>query len=176
MAEIYIAGVDAPTFTEVSTANPQFIDTDVFLGDENGALNQVFDGGIFRVSGLLTSDRVSIGDIGVVTFNAATGEVMTFGNVVGIATGGVGESLVIRFNSNATALAVESVIEAITYQSTLPLPPASIRWFTSCTTARGTATSSIRPGPLPRASSARSAANSPRRPSPTWTATATSTC
>lgn len=124
MAEIYIAGVEAPTFTEVSTATPQFIDTDVSLGDENGALNQVFDGGIFRVNGLLTSDRVSIGDRGFVTFNAATGEVMTLGNVVGIVTGGVGESLVIRFNSNATALAVESVIESITYASTLPLPPS----------------------------------------------------
>jgi Ca2+-binding RTX toxin-like protein len=125
VAEILIAGIDAPTFTEVSLSSPQFIDTDVFLINDQGfPMTGSFDGGVFRVVGLLTSDRVAIGNNGSVSFNAATGEVSVNGTVIGAATGGVGEALTVRFNANADETNVELMIEAITYASTLGLPPS----------------------------------------------------
>ena len=94
----------------------QFLFADVSLA-ENGA---DFDGGALVIDGLLAADTVTIlnegagaGEVGV------SGAAISFGGAeIGAFTGGVGEALTVTFNADATAAAIEAVIESLTLTST----------------------------------------------------------
>jgi hypothetical protein len=118
-------GLTTPvTFLE-NTVNgaPQIIDADVTFTDADNN----FNGGTLTVTGLLAQDTVAIrnqgtgaGEIGVAGSN------VTFGDtVIGGFTGGAGGTLAVTFNANATAPAIEALIENLTYANSSDAPTAS---------------------------------------------------
>lgn len=115
MTDLIISGVDSPTLAPGTSTTPQIIDSDVsvFYAMNPGATT--FDGGLFRVTGLLTADRISLANTFAVTFDPATGAVLVDGIQIGIAHGGVGEDFTVHLNADATTLAIEQMVEALTY-------------------------------------------------------------
>ena len=111
----------AVTFAENdANAAPQLLDADVTFawGDATG--------GTLFVYGLLAEDRVAIrhvgdgaGEIGV------AGTTISFGGtVIGTWQGGYGRVLSVALNADASAAAVEALIENLTYASTTDAPTA----------------------------------------------------
>ncbi|WP_322896208.1 MULTISPECIES: VCBS repeat-containing protein [unclassified Yoonia] len=114
-------------FTE-STVNsaPQIIDPDVYFV----SLAQSFAGGQLRVAGLLPEDRLAVRDGGTaagqigVKFNSVTAqqEITFDGKSIGILTGGVGTPLSVTFNDNASAAAIDRLLESLTYANSSDTP------------------------------------------------------
>ena len=131
---------DAPMLTDlvgtvsfdstVATAAPQDIDTDVTLVDVDTI---DFDGGsvsIGNVAAGLAGDQLSIMDSGTpeVGIEVSGATVFFNGFVIGVMSsdGSNGSDLVIDLTTtNATAAAVEALIEALQYQNTDPTPDNS---------------------------------------------------
>ncbi|MBP7704471.1 MAG: VCBS repeat-containing protein [Caulobacter sp.] len=125
---------DAPVLTlnpavtigeNAANAGPVLLGLDATVVDVEGD----FDGGELMVGGLLPEDVVSVRDqgdaAGEVGFDAATGEVSYGGVVIGIATGGEGADFSIIFDADATAAAVQAVIENLTYANASDTPPTT---------------------------------------------------
>jgi len=121
---------DAPRLTGLSgtltfaentvNATPQLIDADVSFtdGDNN------FDGGTLKVSGLLDADVVAFRSQGTGTGQIGiSGNSISYGGtLIGTFTGGNGTTLVVTFNGDATAAAIEALIENLTFAHTSDLP------------------------------------------------------
>ena len=126
-------GNQAPTLTGLSTTltfnenlvntTPQLIDTDVTFADSDGN----FSGGTLTVAGLLAEDRVAIRNQGTAAGQVGvSGANLTYGGVViGTIAGGSGATLTVTFNSVATSLAVDAVIENLTYANVSNTPTAA---------------------------------------------------
>ncbi len=126
-------GNQAPTLTDLNptlvfnenTVNgaPQLIDGDVTFADSDGN----FDGGTITVSGALAEDAIGIrnqgtgaGQVGVSGSNVTYG-----GVVVGTFAGGTGgTTLTVTLNNLATTLAVEAILENLTYANASNDPTA----------------------------------------------------
>jgi uncharacterized protein (DUF2141 family) len=117
-----LTDVDSPvTFAEnLVNATPQLLDTDVTFVDTEDNLS----GGNVTISGVLAEDRLAIenegtgaGQIGV------SGSNVTYGGVViGTFAGGSGTSLVVTLNAAATSVAVEALLEHVTYANVSDTP------------------------------------------------------
>ena len=120
-----LTGLDSPLSFDESTVNaaPQLIDADVTFTDPDNN----FDGGTLTVSGLLAEDTVAIrnqgtgaGEIGV------SGGNITFGGVlIGTFIGGTGTTLTVTLNASATSIAIEALIENLTYANASNTPTES---------------------------------------------------
>ena len=121
-----LGGLDAPGAFAENTVNDtaQLLDTDVTFTD----LDEELDGGALTVSGLLAEDTIAIrnqgtagGEIGVSGSNVTYG-----GTTIGTFTGGnAGATLTVTFSADATAAAVEALIENLTYANSSDAPSAS---------------------------------------------------
>ena len=115
---------DAPELTGFSVSltvtegdGPALLDTDVSFTDAEGN----FDGGFLDVLGGEAEDVVSIRDQGMdpgeIGYDANTGEVFYGGVLIGVATGGCGcAPLSVEFNADATAGAIDALIQNLTYE------------------------------------------------------------
>ncbi len=124
---------DRPSLTGVASdvtlaentvnATPQVLDSDVTFIDAD----QQVDGGALYVTGLLAEDTVSVrnqgtgaGEIGL------SGAAVTYAGVtIGTLSGGVGATLSIAFNSAATSVAVDALIENLTYANSSDAPTSN---------------------------------------------------
>ncbi len=118
----------AQTFLENTVnAAPQLLDAEVSLRDPEGNLA----GGRLTVTGLATEERIGVrnegsgaGQIGVI------GTEVSFGGLVfGTLSGGIGNAFTVTFNANATAAAVERLVENLTYANTSNSPAPNYRLF-----------------------------------------------
>lgn len=105
---------------------PVLLDADVTFTDAEGN----FDGGYLEIIGGEAEDVVSIRDQGMdagqIGYDADTGEVFYGGVLIGQAYGGCGcAPLAVDFNSDATAEAIEALIENLTYEYQGQDPAAS---------------------------------------------------
>ena len=117
------------TFNENTVnAGSVFLDTTVDFTDAEGNLN----GGTLTVSGLLAEDTVSLGNIGV-----AGSDVIFEGMIIGTVTGGVGSTLTVTFNDQATTELVQTVIQNLSYSNTSNTPTASRELILNVTDASG---------------------------------------
>jgi hypothetical protein len=112
------------TFLESAIhATPQIIDSSVVFDDVEGN----FNGGTLTLTGLVATDTVNINstgfDPGQIFFDA--GVVYYEGIPVGTAAGGSGTTFTVNFNGNATAAAIDRLIENLTYQNSSDTPPTS---------------------------------------------------
>ncbi|RWB92768.1 MAG: hypothetical protein EOQ57_35760, partial [Mesorhizobium sp.] len=117
-----------PSLTVLENAansSPQIIDADVTFQDpENNVA-----GGLLTVSGLLAEDRISIQNAGngedQIGFDSISGVVSYGGLAIGTTSGGNGTTLTVSLNASATSVAVERLIEALTYQDVSNTPTES---------------------------------------------------
>src|SRR5262245_45636262 len=120
-----IAGLSTTiTFAENTVnATPQLIDPDVTFTD----LDSNLTGTTLTVTGLLPEDSVSIRNqgTGAGQIGFSGGTVTYEGNVVGIAGGGAGDTFTVSFLFGATAVAVEALIENLTYANSSDAPTLS---------------------------------------------------
>ncbi|MBR2655610.1 MAG: VCBS repeat-containing protein [Loktanella sp.] len=114
-------------FTESAVnSGPQIIDSDVYFV----SLAQSFAGGQLRITGLLPEDRLAVrdagaapGEIGVVANSVTAQQEITYGGQsIGILTGGAGTPLSVTFNSNASAAAIDRLLESLTYANSSDTP------------------------------------------------------
>jgi hypothetical protein len=138
MADPALTDVDDATFDENTVnATPQIIDAAVTFTDADDD----FDGGTLKVSGLLAEDIVSVNNqgsgAGQIGFNSGTGEVSYGGVVIGIAVGGVGGTLTITFDADATAEAIDALLQNLTYANTSDTPTANRTLTINVTDAAG---------------------------------------
>lgn len=108
------------------STTPQLIDSQVtFTSSEN------LTNGKLVVSGLLLEDRVSIlnsgNNINQIGFDSKTGAVSFGGVLIGSATGGIGNAFTVKFNENATSMAVDGLIESLTYANASTGNPTTTR-------------------------------------------------
>jgi len=125
-------GNQAPTLDDLATdvtfdeqdvnAGPQLIDNDVTFEDSDGN----FDGGGIQVTGALAEDIIGIRNQGTLAGQIGTsGANVTYGGVViGQYSGGIGGTLAITLNGAATTLAVEALLENLTYANDSDSPTA----------------------------------------------------
>ncbi len=128
---VHIGGVnDVPTLTDLNTSllllendAPTVLDADVSFGD----LEDNFDGGSVTVTGVLAGDYVWIQDVGSNPGEIGlSGTDVTYGGtVIGTASSAPGSALTVTLNADATSVAVEALIENLTYQTTSDTPAAS---------------------------------------------------
>lgn len=102
-----------------------------------------FDGGALTITGLLAEDVLSIahqgdGD-GQLGFDSATGELRYGGVFIGTATGGVGATLSVAFNANASQAAITAVLESLTYANPLDAATVTRNFVIQLTDADGAA-------------------------------------
>jgi Ca2+-binding RTX toxin-like protein len=123
-----LTGLHAATFNENTVnATPQLLDANVTLT----ATSASFNGGALTVSGLLAEDRVSIASgttiylSGGVVYYDADGAGGAAAVAIGTASGGVGATFTVTFNADATAEAIEALIESLTYTNVSDTPTAS---------------------------------------------------
>ena len=116
-----LAGLAASqTFGEnLVNATPQLIDSDVTFTDVEGN----FNGGTLRVSGVLSEDRIGIRTAGLIA--ASGGSVSYNGTTIGSYTGGAGSSFSVSLNAAATSVAVDALIQNLTYANVSDTPTAS---------------------------------------------------
>jgi len=135
------------TFAEnLVNATPQLLDADVVFNDVEGN----FNGGRLTLSGLLAEDRASVrnegtgaGQIGL------SGANVTFGGVViGTLAGGSGATLTITFNAAATSVAIDALIQNLTYANVSDTPTASRNLVLNVTDAAGDSLAGSGGGPL----------------------------
>ncbi|MDP2260742.1 MAG: hypothetical protein Q8J89_13610, partial [Caulobacter sp.] len=127
-----------PTITvNENTVNstPQILDANVVFTDDEGD----FDGGTLTVSGLLAEDRVSVFNQGTgVGQIGRSGANITYGGVIiGTLAGGVGGTMTITFNANATSAAIDALIQNLTYANVSNAPTASRDLVLNVTDAAG---------------------------------------
>lgn len=123
-------------FTEaLVNAGPQRLDADVAFLDAEGD----FAGGRLTVMGLLAEDRVSVrdegGDVGQIGLEDTT--LSYGGTVIGELTDGVGKTLTITFNGDATSEAVQATIQNLTYANASDAPTPSRTLVLNVTDAAG---------------------------------------
>ena len=120
---------------DIVNGAPQLLDADVNFTDGDGDSG----GGTLTLSGLLAEDRVGVrnegtgaGQIGL------SGSDVTFGGVViGTLTGGSGTTLTVTFNGAATPVAIEALIQNLTYANVSNSPTASRTLALNVTDAAG---------------------------------------
>ncbi len=102
---------------------PQLLDADVTFSD----LDNNFTGGTLAVSGLLAEDIISIRNQGngAGQIGFAVGTVSFGGVAVGTVTGGIGTTLNVTFNADATSVAIDALIQNLTYANLSDAPTAS---------------------------------------------------
>jgi len=131
-----LTGFDDNTFAE-NTVNstPQIIDSAVDFTDADGD----FNGGTLTVSGLLSVETLSVnnegsgaGQVGLSGANVSYG-----GVVIGTLAGGVGGTLTITFNASASSVAVDALIQNLTYANSSDAPTASHDLSINVTDAAG---------------------------------------
>jgi Ca2+-binding RTX toxin-like protein len=111
------------TFSEnLVNVTPQLLDADVAFNDVEGN----FNGGRLTLSGLLAEDRVSVRNEGSAASQIGlSGSNITFGGVViGTLDGGSGAQLTISFNASATSVAIDALIQNLTYGNVSDTPTA----------------------------------------------------
>ena len=114
---------------------PQLIDSDVaFVG-----VDSEFNGGVLTLSGLLAEDRASVRNEGMGAGQIGlSGASVTYGGVtIGTLAGGVGGALTITFNAAATDVAIDALIQNLTYANVSDTPTASRNLVISITDAAG---------------------------------------
>jgi VCBS repeat-containing protein len=124
------------TFLENTVnATPQLLDAGVSFSDPEDNL----DGGTVTVSRLLAEDRVAIrnegtdpGQISVSGANVSYG-----GTLIGTAAGGVGGTLTVTLNANATSAAVDALIQNLTYANVSDTPTATRTLIVNVTDSDG---------------------------------------
>ncbi|MGZ9098168.1 MAG: cadherin-like domain-containing protein [Brevundimonas sp.] len=136
---------DAPELTGFSVSltvtegdGPALLDADVTFTDSEGN----FDGGFLDVLGGEAEDVVSIRDQGMgageIGYDPGTGEVFYGGVLIGFATGGCGcAPLSVEFNADATAEAIDALIQNLTYEYQGDDPAISRTLFLSVMDADG---------------------------------------
>ncbi|MBP7704470.1 MAG: calcium-binding protein [Caulobacter sp.] len=137
-----LAGLDAPTFAE-NTVNgaPQIIDSSVTFSDAEGN----FNGGTLTVSGLLAEDTVSVASdsvislVGGTVYYDADGAGGAAAVAIGVASGGAGATFTVTFNASATSVAVDALIEHLTYANSSDTPTATRGLTINVTDAAGEA-------------------------------------
>jgi VCBS repeat-containing protein len=84
----------------------------------------IFNGSQVIVQGLLTEDTISIHSQGTDTGQISyAGDTLSYsGTAIGTVSGGAGSTLIITFNGDATASALEALIENLTYANTSDNP------------------------------------------------------
>ena len=142
-APLVLAGFDNATFDEnVVNASAQIIDADVDLL----ARDQSFDGGTIVISGGLSEDIISVrnqgngaGEVGL------AGSIVSFdGAIVGMIAGGTGgTAATITLNVNADRLAIDAILESLTYQTLVDDPTASRTLTVAVTDAGGDSVSQM---------------------------------
>ncbi len=142
MAVPALTGLDNVSFAENAVnAAPRIIDANVAFTDADDD----FNGGTLTVTGLLAEDTVSINNLGSgagqIGYNSGTGEVSYGGVVFGVAVGGVGGILTITFDADATAAAIDALIQNLTYANSSNTPTASRVLSINVTDAAGNALS-----------------------------------
>lgn len=119
-----LTGVAASTiFAENSiNAAPAILDQAVSV-----SVLEALNGGTLTVTGVLAEDVVSIQDVGNLgsQIGFSAGDVRYGGTVIGTATGGVGSTLTVTFNTSATATAAQALIEHLTYRNISDQPTAA---------------------------------------------------
>jgi hypothetical protein len=131
------------TFSENAVnASPQLLDASVVFNDPD----HNFNGGSLTLTGLLSQDIAGIRDegsgAGQVGFSGGT---ISYGGVaMGTASGGSGATLVVTFNANATASAIDALIQNLTYADASNTPAASRTLTLTVTDAAG----AQNPGPV----------------------------
>jgi Ca2+-binding RTX toxin-like protein len=110
----------AVTFAESAVnAAPRLLDPAVQFVAGNAPA-----GGTFVVGGLLAEDRVALQDQGngpgQIGFSG--GVVSHAGIAIGTATGGVGDAFIVALNAQATATAMDAMIQALTYANVSDTP------------------------------------------------------
>ncbi|MGD9924612.1 MAG: choice-of-anchor Q domain-containing protein, partial [Pseudorhodoplanes sp.] len=135
-----LSGVTSPVTFSENTVNaaPQLLDADVTFTDNDDN----FDGGALTVTGLLVEDVVSIRNQGngLGQIGLSAGVVSFSGTDIGVATGGNGTALTVTFNTDATAAAIEALIENLTYANSSGTPTASRTLTVTVTEADGDVT------------------------------------
>ncbi len=141
---------DGPVLTGLSgltvqenavNAAPVLIDADVSLTSPTGD----FDGGVLVVSGLLAEDVVSLASSAQVSLTDGTvwydadGAGGNDAVAIGLLTGGAGSTLTVTFDADATTMAVEAVIESLTYANGSNAPVTSRTLKVSLTDGDGNA-------------------------------------
>jgi Ca2+-binding RTX toxin-like protein len=137
-----LTGLDGPTFAE-NTVNgaPQIIDSSVTFSDAEGN----FNGGTLTVSGLLAEDTVSVASdsvislVGGTVYYDADGAGGAAAVAIGVAAGGVGATFTVTFNASATSVAVDALIEHLTYANSSDTPTATRGLTINVTDAAGEA-------------------------------------
>ena len=146
-----VAPNHAPTLSGVATsasfnentvnATPQLLDADVAFDDVDGN----FNGGTLTVSGLLAEDRISIASGDTISLSANTvyydadGAGGAAAVAIGTASGGSGATFTVTFNAAATSVAVDAVIQNLTYANVSDTPTASRNLTINVTDADGAA-------------------------------------
>jgi len=131
-----LTGLDPVTFAENTVnAAPQLLDTDVVFTDPDNN----FEAGTLTLTGLLPEDTVSVRNQGTgageIGFNGTS---VTYGGVViGTLVGGVGAALTIAFNAVATTVAIDALIQNLTYANNSNTPTTSRNLFLNVTDAPG---------------------------------------
>jgi len=100
-------GLSPLTFTE--DTGPVALDSDVIFTDPDND----FTGSTLTISGILATDVLAISNVGMIGFSA--GNVSFGGMLIGSASGGNGAALSITFNANATAAAIDALVQAVTF-------------------------------------------------------------
>ena len=135
-----LTGLDNVTFNENTVnAAPQVIDENVVFTSTAAS----FDGGRLTVSGLKTEDRVSIASgatiylSGGVVYYDADGAGAGVALAIGTASGGVGSTFTVTFNADATAVAIDALIQSLTYANVSNSPITSRTLTIDITDAAG---------------------------------------
>ncbi len=116
----------APTVNFLENAvndAPQLLDADVTFSDADNN----FTGSTLAISGLLAEDTISIRNegngAGQIGFAAG---IVSFGGVaIGTVAGGNGATLSVTFNADATSVAIDALIQNLTYANASDTPTAS---------------------------------------------------
>ena len=140
----------APTLTGVAAsvtygenavnATPAVLDSAVTV-----SVLQTLTGGTLAVTGVLAEDTVSVQHVGngMAQLGFAGGNVSYGGTLIGTATGGTGSTLTVTFNANASAAAVQALVEHLTYRNTSDQPTAAHNLTITLTDGLAGSTSSV---------------------------------
>ncbi len=130
----------AATFGEnLINATPQLLDANVSFTD----VDEGFAGGALTVTGLLAEDRVSVQSGAVISLSAGTvyydadGADAGAALAIGTVTGGSGATFSVAFNADVTAVAIDALIENLTYANVSDTPTATRTLNLNVTDASG---------------------------------------
>ena len=132
----------AITFSEnLVNTTPQLIDADVTFTDADGD----FTGATLTVAGVSAEDRIAIQHVGTGAGQVGiAGAAITYGGVtIGSWSGGSGTAFTAIFNAAATSVAIDAVIERLTYANVSDTPAASRTLQVRVTDAAGETTGDL---------------------------------